>query len=171
MVLVEKYESLKSNFIEKLVNVRRTVKVVKGGRLFSFSALVVVGNGNGSVGFGLGKSRDVPLAIQKATSLAQKNFFFIELCNGTLYYPITYKHCATKIIMLPAYEGTGLIAGAGSKAVFEAVGLRNVISKCIGSHTAHNVVLATINALKCLNSPDFFFIKRDKDKKNIYFKC
>ena len=126
-MLVEKFIQKKDGLIEKLVDVRRTAKVVKGGRIFSFSVLMVVGNGAGQVGFGIGKAREVPLAIQKASSRAKRNLFTVELYKGTLYYPIVSTHCATKIIMLPAYEGTGVIAGTGSRAVFESVGIKNII--------------------------------------------
>lgn len=170
-MLLERVIQKKEDFIEKLVDVRRTAKVVKGGRIFSFSVLIVVGNGLGQVGFGLGKAREIPLAIQKASYKARRNFFSVDLHKGTLYYPIVSTHCSTKVIMLPAFEGTGIIAGAGSRAVFESVGIKNIISKCIGSHCASNVVLATIKGLQAVCSPKYFFLKRGYNTLGkVYFK-
>lgn len=168
-MLSEKSIQKKDFFIEKLVNVRRTAKVVKGGRIFGFSALVVVGNGNCLVGFGLGKAREVPLAIQKAIQKAKSKLFLIELCGGTLFYPIQSTHCATKIIMFPAYEGTGIIAGGSMRAVFESVGIKNVISKCIGSCCSMNVVLATLKGLLKSRSPDYFLLKRGVVESNVLY--
>ncbi len=170
--MLEKFLQEKESLIEKLINVRRTAKVVKGGRIFSFSVLMVVGNGAGQVGFGLGKAREIPIAIQKASYKARKNIFLVDLYKGTLFYPIISEHCATKIIMLPAHEGTGIIAGAGSRAIFETVGIKNIISKCIGSHCASNVVFATMKGLRGIYSSNYFFLKRgiNESSKSIYFK-
>lgn len=132
---------------EKLVSVRRTAKVVKGGRIFGFSALVVVGDGSGKIGFGSGKSREVPAAIQKAIEHAKRNFVTIPLLEGTVRHPLVGKFGATKVVMFPASSGTGLIAGGAVRAVCEALGLRDVLSKCIGSRNPINVVRATMNAL------------------------
>jgi len=139
--------------IEKLVTVNRNAKVVKGGRVFSFSAVVVVGNGKGKVGVGRGKSKEVPLAIQKALEAARKNMVSVELNGDTLFHPIKSKHAASRIIMLPAAEGTGIIAGASMRAVFEVIGVRNILSKCIGSTNPVNVVYATIKGLQSMLNP------------------
>jgi len=139
--------------IEKLVTVNRNAKVVKGGRVFSFSAVVVVGNGKGKVGVGRGKSKEVPLAIQKALEAARKNMVSIELNGDTLFHPVKAKHAASRIIMLPAAEGTGIIAGASMRAVFEVIGIRNILSKCIGSTNPVNVVYATIKGLQSMLNP------------------
>lgn len=140
--------------IEKLVKVNRHSKVVKGGRVFSFSATVVVGNGKGKVGVGRGKSKEVPVAIQKALEAARKNMVSINLNGDTLFHPIKAKHAASRIIMLPAAEGTGIIAGASMRAVFEVLGVKNVLSKCIGSTNPVNVVYATIRGLQSMLSPE-----------------
>ena len=122
-----------SEFIEKLVNIRRVVKVVKGGRIFGFSALVVVGDGNGKVGYGTGKAREVPLAIQKAMDKAKRAMKPVPLVNGTLHYPITSSVGAAKVYMQPASEGTGVIAGGPMRSVLEAVGVHNILAKCNGT--------------------------------------
>src|SRR3990167_7035111 len=117
---------LTDGFIDKLVNVRRTAKVVKGGRVFGFSALVVAGDGQGKIGFGQGKAKEVPVAIQKATEAARKNMVQVPLNNGTLYHPVRSTHGASKILLLPAAQGTGVIAGGAMRAVFEVMGIQNV---------------------------------------------
>ena len=142
-----------SEFIEKLVNIRRVVKVVKGGRIFGFSALVVVGDGNGKVGYGTGKAREVPLAIQKAMDKAKRSMKPVPLINGTLHYPITSSVGAAKVYMQPAADGTGIIAGGAMRAVFECVGIRNILAKSYGSRNPINLVRATINALDSMRSP------------------
>src|SRR3990167_1432549 len=118
---------------EKLVHVRRTVKVVTGGRIFGFSALVVVGNKDGKVGYGMGKAREVPVAIQKATEAARRNMVQINLRNKSLYHSLKSSHGASTVLMMPAPEGTGIIAGNAMRAVFEVMGVANILSKCIGS--------------------------------------
>lgn len=170
MVIVENSLNKKEDFVEKLIDIKRTTKVVKGGRIFSFSVLVIVGDYKGSVGFGMGKAREIPLAIQKASYQARKNIYFIDLYKGTLYYPINYKYLATKIIMLPAYTGTGIIAGGCSRSIFELVGIKNIISKCIGSHCPHNVVMATFGGLLQAHSPEYFSTKRNVSIDKYYFK-
>lgn len=155
-----KQESQQSDAIEKLVNVRRVAKVVKGGRIFGFSALTVVGDGNGSVGIGIAKAREVPIAIQKAMDKAKLNYVKVSLDNGTLFYPITATFGAAKVIMIPAPEGTGIIAGGPMRAVFEAVGIRNVSAKCIGTNNPVNVVRATFRGLTEMTSPDYVAAKR-----------
>ncbi|HEB56648.1 MAG TPA: 30S ribosomal protein S5, partial [Gammaproteobacteria bacterium] len=129
---------------ERLVGIRRVAKVVKGGRVFGFSALTVVGDGNGSVGYGRGKAREVPIAIQKAMENARKNMCKVALKEGTLQYPITSEVGAAKVYMQPASDGTGVIAGGPMRAVFDVVGVRNVLAKCIGTNNPINVVRATI---------------------------
>jgi small subunit ribosomal protein S5 len=147
---------------EKLVHVRRTVKVVKGGRIFSFSALVVVGDGEGRIGFGLGKAREVPIAIQKAMESAKQNMIYVALKDGTLQYPMKARHGASRVLMIPASDGTGVIAGNAMRAVFEVLGVKNVLSKCIGSSNPINVVRATINGLKQMGSLEKIAAKRGK---------
>jgi len=145
---------------ERLVAVRRVAKVVKGGRIFGFSALTVVGDGNGKVGFGQGKAREVPIAIQKAMENARKNMRQVALTEGTLQYPITSSFGAAKVFMKPASEGTGVIAGGPMRAVFDVVGVHNVLAKCIGSNNPVNVVNATIRGLSDMTSPKQVAAKR-----------
>ena len=148
---------------EKLVAVNRVAKVVKGGRQFGFTALTVVGDGQGNVGFGYGKAREVPLAIQKAMEKARKQMATIPLKDGTLYYPVVGRHGAAKVHMQPASEGTGIIAGGAMRAVFEVLGVRNVLAKCIGSRNPINVVRATLNGLASVQSPELIASKRGKN--------
>jgi small subunit ribosomal protein S5 len=155
------------DFTEKLVAVNRVAKVVKGGRQFGFTALTVVGDGNGKVGFGYGKAREVPLAIQKAMEKARANMISVSLKNGTLQYPLNARHGAAKVYMQPASEGTGVIAGGAMRAVIEAVGVHNVLAKCNGSRNPINLVRATINALRSAQSPDRIAAKRGKSVADI----
>lgn len=148
--------------LEKLVAVNRVAKVVKGGRQFGFTALTVVGDGNGKVGFGYGKAREVPIAIQKAMEKARKNMRKIDLNEGTLQHAIFARHGGSKIYMQPASEGTGIIAGGAMRAVFEVVGVHDVLAKCIGSRNPINVVRATIRGLTDMNSPEQVAAKRGK---------
>ena len=152
---------------EKLVHVNRVVKVVKGGRIFGFTALTVVGDGNGKIGFGYGKAREVPVAIQKAMEKARKNLVKIELNEGTLQYPIDAHFGAAHVFMKPASEGTGIIAGGAMRAVFEVVGVKNVLAKCIGSRNPINMVRATIKGLSEMNSPEMIAAKRGKSVEEI----
>ena len=140
--------------LEKLVAINRVAKVVKGGRLFGFTALTVVGDGKGRVGMGRGKAREVPAAIQKAMENARKNMIRVPLSGGTLHYPITARHGAAKVYMQPASEGTGIIAGGPMRAVFEVLGVRDVLAKCIGSPNPINVIRATIGGLSDMSSPE-----------------
>jgi len=146
--------------LEKLVAVRRVAKVVKGGRQFGFSALTVVGDGNGRVGFGNGKAREVPVAIQKAMEQARKSMVTVPLNGTTLQYPIVATHGAAKVFMQPASEGTGIIAGGAMRAVFEVLGVQDVLAKCIGSTNPVNVVRATIYGLAAMQSPERIAAKR-----------
>ena len=147
---------------ERLVTVNRVAKVVKGGRIFSFTALTVVGDGNGKVGFGYGKAREVPAAIAKAMEQARKNMITVPLIDGTLQYPITATHGAAKIFMQPASAGTGVIAGGAMRALFDVLGIHNVLAKCIGSNNPINVVRATMNGLNSMTSPEDIAAKRGK---------
>ena len=153
--------------LEKLVTVNRVAKVVKGGRIFGFSALTVVGDGEGRVGFGRGKAREVPVAISKAMENARKNMVQVSLKSGTLQYPITAEHGAAKVYMQPASEGTGIIAGGAMRAVFEVVGVRDVLAKCIGTNNPINVVRATMKGLAEMRSPEQVAAKRGKKVDDI----
>jgi len=147
---------------EKLVNVRRTTKVVKGGRIFSFSASVVVGDGNGKVGFGQGKAREVSLAISKATQRARCDMQKVKLKGRTIQHPIIGRYGSTKVIMLPASEGTGLIAGGAMRAVCDVMGIHDILAKCVGSRNPLNVVRATVNGLLNMVTPGLIAKKRGK---------
>ncbi|MGA3157361.1 MAG: 30S ribosomal protein S5 [Steroidobacteraceae bacterium] len=152
---------------EKLVAVNRTAKVVKGGRQFGFTALTVVGDGAGRVGFGFGKAREVPVAISKAMTQARKNMVNVSLNNDTLHYAVKGSHGATRVLMLPASSGTGVIAGGGMRAVLECAGVRNVLAKSYGSRNPVNVVRATVKALANVRSPDDIAAKRGKSLEDI----
>ena len=152
---------------EKLVQVNRVAKVVKGGRIFSFTALTVVGDGKGKVGFGRGKAREVPIAIQKAMEAARRNMIEVELDGGTIQYPIKASQEASKVYMQPASEGTGVIAGGAMRAVLEIAGVENVLAKCYGSTNPVNVVRATFNGLRDMASPDDVAAKRGKSVEEI----
>lgn len=154
-------------FQEKLVTVRRTATVVSGGRKFGFYALVVVGDGNGRVGVGRGKAREVPVAIQKAMEGARRNLVRIDLNGTTLFHPVEARHGATKVIMRPAPEGTGIIACASMRAVFEVLGIHNVVAKCLGSTNPVNVVHATLKGLVSMISPEQIAYKRGKTLEEI----
>ena len=147
---------------EKLGQVNRVAKVVKGGRIFGFTALTVVGDGNGKVGFGRGKSKEVPMAIQKAMENARRNMVDVELNNTTIWYPVKAKFGAANVYMQPASEGTGIIAGGAMRAVLELAGVQNVLAKCYGSTNPVNVVRATINALSAMESPGTVAARRGK---------
>jgi small subunit ribosomal protein S5 len=152
---------------EKLVQVNRVAKVVKGGRIFAFTALTVVGDGNGKVGFGRGKAREVPAAIQKALEAARRNMIQVELKGSTLQHPIRARHGASKVYMQPASEGTGVIAGGAMRAVLEVAGVQNVLAKCYGSTNPVNVVRATYEGLRKMQSPEIIAAKRGKTVEEI----
>jgi small subunit ribosomal protein S5 len=152
---------------EKLVQVNRVAKVVKGGRIFGFTALTVVGDGNGRVGFGRGKAREVPVAIQKAMESARRNMVDVDLAGGTLQYPVRAAHGASKVYMQPASDGTGVIAGGAMRAVLEVAGVHNVLAKCYGSTNPVNVVRATIKGLAEMRSPDNIAAKRGKSVEEV----
>lgn len=160
-------ETNTDDLIEKLVAVNRVVKVVKGGRQFSFTALAVVGDGEGKVGFGYGKAREVPLAIQKAMERARRDMVRISLNEGTLWHPIKSRHSGSRVYMQPASEGTGVIAGGAMRAVFEAVGVHNVLAKSVGSNNPINLVRATMKGLQAMVSPEQVAIKRGKSVEEI----
>lgn len=153
--------------LEKLVAVNRVAKVVKGGRQFGFTALSVVGDGDGRVGFGYGKAREVPMAIQKSMERARRDMIRIDLNDGTLWYPIVATHGGSKVYMQPASEGTGVIAGGAMRAVFEAVGVHNVLAKSLGSRNPINLVRATIRGLVDMRSPEHIAHKRGKSVEEV----
>jgi len=166
MARVEKSQA-QDEYLEKLVAVNRTSKTVKGGRQFGFTALTVVGDGAGRVGFGFGKAREVPVAISKAMAAARKNMVNVALRKDTLHYAVKGSHGATRVLMQPASDGTGVIAGGGMRAVLECAGVRNVLAKSYGSRNAINVVRATVKALASVRSPEEIAAKRGKSLDEI----
>ena len=160
-------EIREEGLVEKLVQVNRVAKVVKGGRIFGFTALTVVGTGDGRVGFGRGKAREVPLANQKSMEAARRNMVDVELNGSTIWYPISERHGASKIYMQPASEGTGIIAGGTMRALLEAAGIHNVLAKCYGSTNPVNVIRATFRALTKMRSPDMIAEKLGKTLEEI----
>ncbi|PKF49540.1 MULTISPECIES: 30S ribosomal protein S5 [Enterovibrio] len=153
-------EKQQSDLQEKLIAVNRVSKTVKGGRIFSFTALTVVGDGNGRVGFGYGKAREVPAAIQKSMEKARRNMVTIALNDGTLHHAVKGRHTGSKVYMQPASEGTGIIAGGAMRAVLEVAGVRNVLAKAYGSTNPINIVRATIDGLGGMKSPEMVAAKR-----------
>ena len=166
MARVEKSQAT-DEYLEKLVAVNRTSKTVKGGRQFGFTALTVVGDGAGRVGFGFGKAREVPVAISKAMAAARKNMVNVSLRNETLHYSVKGSHGATRVLMQPASDGTGVIAGGGMRAVLECAGVRHVLAKSYGSRNAINVVRAPVKALASVRSPEDIAAKRGKSLDEI----
>ncbi len=162
-----KVEDKNEGFQEKLVQVNRVAKVVKGGRIFGFTALTVVGDGNGKVGFGSGKAREVPVAIQKALEAARRNMVTVELNGTTLQHQIKANHGASKVYLQPASDGTGIIAGGAMRAVLEVAGVQNVLAKCYGSTNPMNVVRATVKGLASMKSPEDVAAKRGKSVEDI----
>ncbi|MEO7559387.1 MAG: 30S ribosomal protein S5 [Nitrosospira sp.] len=152
---------------EKMVAINRVTKVVKGGRILGFAALTVVGNGDGTVGMGKGKSREVPVAVQKAMDEARRKMIKVDLKNGTLHHPVIGRHGAAKVYMQPASEGTGIIAGGPMRAIFEVMGIHNILAKCIGSTNPYNVVRATLHGLQSMNTPSEIAAKRGKSVEEI----
>jgi small subunit ribosomal protein S5 len=160
-------EEIDDGMIEKLVAVNRVSKTVKGGRQFTFTALTVVGDGDGRVGFGYGKAREVPVAIQKSMEQARRGMSQVELNNGTLWHAVKSGHGAAKVYMQPASEGTGVIAGGAMRAVLEAVGVKNVLAKAVGSRNPINLVRATVKGLEAMHSPGKIAAKRGKKVEEI----
>jgi len=154
--------------IDKVVHISRVAKVVKGGRRFSFSAIVVVGDGQGSVGAGLGKANEVPEAIRKGVELAKKSMIEIPLVNNTIPYEVIGRFGAASVLLKPASEGTGVIAGGAVRAIMEAAGVQNILTKCIGSNNPHNVVKATMAGLASLKSPATIARRRNKTVEEIW---
>ena len=152
---------------EKMIAVNRVSKVVKGGRTMSFAALTVVGDGDGRVGMGKGKAREVPVAVQKAMEQARNGLFKVPLKNGTLHHKVMGKHGAAKVMISPAPEGTGVIAGGPMRAIFEVMGIRNVVTKSLGSSNPYNVVRATLNGLRASLTPSDIAAKRGKTVEEI----
>ena len=153
--------------IEKMISINRVTKVVKGGRIMGFAALTVVGDGDGRIGMGKGNSKEVPVAVQKAMDESRRKMVKISLKNGTLHHAVIGRHGAAKVFMQPASEGTGIIAGGAMRAVFEAVGVHNILAKCIGSSNPYNVVRATLNGLQATNAPSEIAAKRGKTIEEI----
>ena len=156
-----------SDLVENLVAINRCAKVVKGGRIFGFTALSVVGDGNGKVGFGYGKAREVPVAIQKSMEKARREMITVSLKDGTLWHPVKASHGGSKVYMQPASEGTGVIAGGAMRAVLEIAGVHNVLAKCYGSTNPVNVVRATFKGLQSMASPEGVAAKRGKTVEEI----
>ena len=152
---------------EKMIGVNRVTKVVKGGRILGFAALTVVGDGDGRIGMGKGKAREVPVAVQKAMDEARRRMIRVSLRNGTLHHVVTGKHGASTVYLSPAAEGTGIIAGGPMRAVFEVVGVTNVVAKALGSTNPYNLVRATLNALQNVNTSAEVAAKRGKTVEEI----
>jgi small subunit ribosomal protein S5 len=152
---------------EKMIAINRVTKVVKGGRVMGFAALVVVGDGDGRVGMGKGKAREVPISVQKAMDEARRKLVKINLKNGTLHHAVIGRHGSARVYMQPASDGTGIIAGGPMRAIFEVMGITNVLAKIIGSTNPYNVVRATLNGLQAMNTPSDVAAKRGKTVEEI----
>jgi small subunit ribosomal protein S5 len=157
-----------NEWIERLIDVKRVAKVVKGGRQFGFTALTVVGDGQGRVGFGYGKAREVPIAIQKANEIARKNLITISLNDNTLYHEIVSIHGASRVFMKPASPGTGVIAGGAMRAIFEAVGVKDILAKAFGSRSPINIVRATMKGLAYMRTPEDVAARRNISIEKMY---
>jgi len=167
MAKVQATEERGDGLREKMISVNRVTKVVKGGRIMGFAALAVVGDGDGGIGMGKGKAKEVPVAVQKAMEEARRTMVKISLKSGTLQHAVIGEHGASKVIMQPASEGTGIIAGGAMRAVFDVMGVHNVLAKCIGSTNPYNVVRATLHGLKAMSTPSEIAAKRGKSIEEI----
>jgi small subunit ribosomal protein S5 len=167
MARAEQNEERGDGLREKMVAVNRVSKTVKGGRILGFAALSVVGDGDGGIGMGKGKSREVPVAVQKAMEEARRKMVKVSLKNGTFHHAIVGKHGSSTVLIQPASEGTGIIAGGAMRAVFEVMGVQNVLAKCLGSTNPYNVVRATINGLMQMSTPSEIAAKRGKSIEEI----
>jgi small subunit ribosomal protein S5 len=163
---LQRVDNSETNLIDRVIHINRTAKVVKGGRRFSFSALVVVGDGSGNVGYGLGKAKEVPEAIRKGVEKAKKSMIKVPIQGTTIPYDVIGKYGAGKVLLKPASEGTGVIAGGAARAILEVAGISDILSKCLGSNNPHNVVKATLSALQQLCSPEEIRARRGLDANN-----
>ncbi len=167
MAKIQATEERGDGLREKMISVNRVTKVVKGGRIMGFAALAVVGDGDGGIGMGKGKAKEVPVAVQKAMEEARRTMVKISLNAGTLQHAVIGEHGASKVIMQPASDGTGIIAGGAMRAVFDVMGVHNVLAKCIGSTNPYNVVRATLHGLKAMSTPAEIAAKRGKSVEQI----